>query len=65
MPIWDLSCDIAVESMLGFAGLPRCLEAEKGVCPAGRISNELRDEQLVLTYEAVYRYLSPHAEFVR
>ena len=53
--LWDLSCDIAVESMLDSLDY-RCLQAEKVSVRRQNIYRELRDELPVLTAEAVYRH---------
>ena len=53
--LWDLSCDIAVESMLDALDY-RCLQAEKVSVRRQNIYRELRDELPVLTAEAVYRH---------
>ena len=53
--LWDLSCDIAVESMLDSLDY-RCLQAEKVSVRRQNIYRELQDELPVLTAEAVYRH---------
>ncbi len=53
--LWDLSCDIAVESMLDSLDY-RCLQAEKMSVRRQNIYRELQDELPVLTAEAVYRH---------
>ena len=53
--LWDLSCDIAVESMLDSLDY-RCLQAEKVSVRRQNIYRELKDELPVLTAEAVYRH---------
>ena len=53
--IWDLACDIAVESILDDLGY-HCIET--GYSPARqKVYGELRAEMKVLTAEAIYFYL--------
>ena len=53
-PLWDLACDIAVESMLDSLDY-RCVQADKPSIRRKNTYRRLRQSMPVLTAEAVYR----------
>ena len=53
-PLWDLACDIAVESMLDSLDY-RCVQADKPSVRRQNVYRRLRKSMPVLTAEAVYR----------
>ena len=53
-PLWDLACDIAVESMLDSLDY-RCVQADKPSVRRQNTYRRLRKKHAVLTAEAVYR----------
>ena len=53
-PLWDLACDIAVESMLDSLDY-RCVQADKPSVQRQNTYRRLRKSMPVLTAEAVYR----------
>ena len=53
-PLWDLACDIAVESMLDSLDY-RCMQADKPSVRRQNTYRRLRQSMPVLTAEAVYR----------
>ena len=53
-PLWDLACDIAVESLLDSLEY-RCVQADKPSVRRQNVYRRLRQNMLVLTAEAVYR----------
>ena len=53
-PLWDLACDIAVESMLDSLEY-RCVQADKPSVRRQNVYRRLRKSMPVLTAEAVYR----------
>lgn len=52
--LWDLACDVAVESILDSLDY-RCLQAEKTSVRRQNLYRQLRESMPVLTAEAVYR----------
>ena len=52
--LWDLACDVAVESMLDALDY-RCLQADKPSVRRQHLYRQLRESMPVLTAEAVYR----------
>lgn len=53
-PLWDLACDIAVESMLDSLDY-RCLREDKPSVRRQNVYRRLREAMPVLTAEAIYR----------
>ena len=53
-PLWDLACDIAVESLLDSLEY-RCVQADKPSVRRQNVYRRLRQNMPVLTAEAVYR----------
>lgn len=58
--LWDLACDVAVESILDALEYP-CLGEGTGVAMRLKLYGLLRREMPVLTAEGVYRYLTQNA----